>query len=119
MSIDPPLVLWSVDKGAYSAKVFESNEHFSVNILSTEQVELSNKFAGRGEDKFANVPYSADAGGSPLFENCSAQFECKTWNVVDGGDHLIIIGEVIEYRHDLAKQPLIFACGNYAKASSL
>lgn len=114
VSIDPPLILWSVDKGAYSAKIFDNAKHFAVNVLGKDQVDTSNKFAGRGEDKFAGVSYTVGDGGSPLFESCAAQFECKTWNVVDGGDHLIIIGEVVNYRYDEATLPLVFSCGSYA-----
>lgn len=118
VSVEPALVLWSVDKGAFSAKIFEKAEHFTVNILSEEQMDISNKFAGRGEDKFKDVSYSKGLGDSPLLEGCGAQFECKTWNVYEGGDHLIIVGEVMEYSHDVALSPLVFSQGNYAVTTS-
>ncbi|MBL4672960.1 MAG: flavin reductase [Arenicella sp.] len=114
VSISPALVLWSVDKGAFSASIMENAEYFSVNVLSKSQIDMSNRFAGRGEDKFAGVDYSECPNGSPLFKGCAAQFECKTWNVYQGGDHLIIVGEVLDYRHDESKSPLVFACGSYA-----
>ena len=114
VSVSPALVLWSVDKNAFSASIMENAEHFAVNVLSKSQVEMSNRFAGRGEDKFAGIEYSDDPHGSPLFNDCSAQFECKTWNVYDGGDHLIIVGEVLDYRHNESQSPLVFACGSYA-----
>lgn len=114
VSITPPLVLWSVDKGAFSASIMENAEHFAVNVLSKSQIDMSNRFGGRGEDKFADIDYHDSPQGSPLFNGCAAQFECKTWNVYDGGDHLIIVGEVLEYRHDESQSPLVFACGSYA-----
>jgi flavin reductase (DIM6/NTAB) family NADH-FMN oxidoreductase RutF/DNA-binding MarR family transcriptional regulator len=114
VSMDPPLVLWSVDKGAFSASIMENAEHFGVNVLAKSQIEMSNRFAGRGEDKFAGVEYTENQHGLPLFNDCAAQFECKTWNVYDGGDHLIIVGEVLNYRHDEGLAPLVFACGSYA-----
>jgi len=114
VSMDPPLVLWSVDKGAFSASIMENAEHFAVNVLAKSQVDMSNRFAGRGEDKFAGVEYSKSKHGLPLFNDCAAQFECKTWNVYEGGDHLIIVGEVLNYHHDESLSPLVFACGSYA-----
>jgi flavin reductase (DIM6/NTAB) family NADH-FMN oxidoreductase RutF/DNA-binding MarR family transcriptional regulator len=117
VSMDPALVLWSVDKSAFSAAIFEKAEYFAVNILSENQVAISNRFAGRGEDKFKDVSYTSGLGGAPLFEGCGAQFECKTWNVYEGGDHLIIIGEVEKYTHDDSLTPLVFSRGSYAVTS--
>lgn len=117
VSIDPALVLWSVDKGAFSAEIFKTAEYFAVNVLSESQVATSNKFAGRGEDKFKDVSYTKGLGDSPLLAGCGAQFECKTWNVYDGGDHLIIVGEVKAYHHDNALTPLVFSRGSYAITS--
>jgi flavin reductase (DIM6/NTAB) family NADH-FMN oxidoreductase RutF/DNA-binding MarR family transcriptional regulator len=117
VSMDPALVLWSVDKNAYSAKIFEQAEYFAINVLSENQVPTSNRFAGRGEDKFKDVSYSVGLGGIPLLEDCGAQFECKTWNVYDGGDHLIIVGEVVNYSHNDSKTPLVFSRGSYAITS--
>jgi len=114
VSIDPALVLWSVDKSAFSAEIFKKSEYFAVNVLSESQVAISNCFAGRGEDKFKDVSYNSGLGGAPLFEGCGAQFECKTWNVYEGGDHLIIVGEVQKYSHDDSLSPLVFARGSYA-----
>lgn len=114
VSVSPALVLWSVDRSAFSASIMENAEHFAVNVLSKSQVDMSNRFAGRGEDKFAGIDYSESPHGSPLFKDCSAQFECKTWNVYEGGDHLIIVGEILDYRHDESQAPLVFACGSYA-----
>jgi flavin reductase (DIM6/NTAB) family NADH-FMN oxidoreductase RutF/predicted transcriptional regulator len=117
VSMDPALVLWSVDKSAFSAAIFEKTEYFAVNILSENQVAISNRFAGRGEDKFKDVSYTSGLGGAPLFEDCGAQFECKTWNVYEGGDHLIIVGEVEKYTHDDSLTPLVFSKGSYAVTS--
>jgi flavin reductase (DIM6/NTAB) family NADH-FMN oxidoreductase RutF/DNA-binding MarR family transcriptional regulator len=117
VSIDPALVLWSVDKSAFSAEIFKKAEYFGVNVLSENQVAISNRFAGRGEDKFKDVTYTSGLGGAPLFEGCGAQFECKTWNVYEGGDHLIIVGEVQKYTHNDSLTPLVFSGGSYAVTS--
>ena len=90
VSLDPTLVLWSIDKGAHSLAAFEKAEHFAVNILGRDQVATSNNFASRGQDKFANIDYSSGLGNAPLLTEFAAQFECKTWAVYEGGDHLIL-----------------------------
>jgi flavin reductase (DIM6/NTAB) family NADH-FMN oxidoreductase RutF/DNA-binding MarR family transcriptional regulator len=114
VSMDPTLVLWSIDKGAHSLSAFENAEHFAVNILNRDQVSTSNNFASRGEDKFANAAYSAGLGGAPILDDYAAQFECKTWAVYEGGDHLILVGEVLDYRYNDGAEPLVFARGSYA-----
>ncbi|MDP7593300.1 MAG: flavin reductase [Litorilituus sp.] len=114
VSMDPALVLWSVDKGAFSADIFANIKYFAVNVLSESQVATSNRFAGRGEDKFKGVVYQDGLGGAPLLEGCGAQFECETWNVYEGGDHLIIVGKVAKYQYDSTLTPLVFSRGSYA-----
>ncbi|RTE67604.1 flavin reductase [Amphritea opalescens] len=114
VSMEPTLVLWSIDKGAHSLSAFEHAKHFAVNILGSDQVDTSNNFASRGEDKFANAAYTSGLGESPLLNEYAAQFECKTWAVYEGGDHLILVGEVIKYRYNDVVEPLVFARGHYA-----
>ena len=116
VSMDPPLVLWSVDKNAYSAAVFKQAKHFAVNILAREQVAISNQFASRGEDKFKGVDWQGNLHGMPLLAECAAQFECDTWNVYEGGDHYIIVGEVHRFTNE-DRQPLVFARGSYSIAT--
>lgn len=117
VSVDPPLVLWSIDKSSFSKEIFEKAEYFAVNILGKDQISSSNNFAGRGEDKFKGVSFSKGQGGAPLLPDCAAQFECKTWNVYEGGDHLIIVGEVVDYRRAESVSPLVFSRGSYAIAT--
>lgn len=114
VSIDPPLILWSIDKGAHSLSAFEKAEHFAVNVLGRDQVDTSNRFASRGEDKFKDVAWHSGLGDAPVLDEYAAQFECKTWAVYEGGDHLILVGEVKEYRYDNAVLPLVFSRGGYA-----
>lgn len=114
VSVDPPLILWSIDKGSLSTPVFTAAKHFAVNVLSKSQIDMSNRFAGRGQDKFSGVEFSDDAKGSPLFSDCAAQFECETWEVYEGGDHYIVVGKVVDYRHFEEQSPLVFAGGSYA-----
>lgn len=118
VSMDPPLILWSIDKGAYSLETFQETEFFAVNVLNRDQVETSNRFASRGEDKFSGIDYSAGQGGAPVLADYAAQFECKTWAVYEGGDHLILVGEVVGYRYNDAQSPLVFARGSYAVSAT-
>ncbi len=116
VSVDPPLVLWSVDKSGLGAETFKNAEYFAVNILSRDQIDLSNKFASRGEDKFSGVDRKPGKGGSPILKGCAAYFHCKTWSVNEGGDHWIIVGEVLQYERDERLPPLIFSQGSYSVA---
>lgn len=113
VSLDPALILWSIDKNSSSFKVFEEATHFAVNILAASQIDLSNKFARRNEDKFAGVEFDLGAGQSILFKQCAANFECEKFNIVEGGDHWIIIGRVVKL-HDHGRSPLLYHQGAYS-----
>ncbi|MBB3139588.1 flavin reductase [Halomonas organivorans] len=114
VSMDPPLILWSIDKGAYSLPAYRDADHFVVNVLSNEQVDISNRFASRGEDKFSGIDTGEGVGGVAKMKDAAAHFECRTWNVYEGGDHLIIVGEVVRYSYRDAGSALVFHNGRYA-----
>jgi len=117
VSVSPALVLWSVDKGAHSLEAFKNCEYFAVNILSDQQIALSNCFAGRGQDKFSGVEHTNGLGDSPLLPEALTQLQCKNWNIYEGGDHLIMIGEVVDYKMTENARPLVFSQGSYSQAS--
>jgi flavin reductase (DIM6/NTAB) family NADH-FMN oxidoreductase RutF/DNA-binding MarR family transcriptional regulator len=115
LSLDPPLILWSVGRKSRSVGVFESASHFAVNILAAEQIEVSQRFSSSEVDKFARVEWQPGIGGAPLLDDVVASFECSTEAIHDGGDHLIIIGRVLRFaQHERAA--LLFAQGRYAVA---
>jgi len=118
VSTDPPLILWSVTKTALSAPTFQKAEHFAVHVLASDQTDLSNKFAKSGADKFEGTAYSIDGNKVPIIEGCATRFDCKTWAVYEGGDHWIIVGEVLGLVTD-KKEGLVFGGGSYAVASPL
>ena len=94
VSLDPPLVLWSLDNSSTHHTDFATG--FVVNILSAEQKDLCNQFASSDEDaRFKDVDYRIGASGHPVIENALASFECKPWAVYEGGDHHIYVGEVV------------------------
>ncbi|MGR5245436.1 MULTISPECIES: flavin reductase [Vibrio] len=113
VSLDPPLVLWSLAKTALSVPAFTSATHWNVHVLSSAQQELSNRFASKGEDKFSGLELDKGVSDAPLLQQCTARFQCRTAFTHDGGDHIIFIGEVIAFdQQDLP--PLAFQSGQYA-----
>ena len=114
VSLDPPLVLWSLAKNSLSRDAFCNSGHFAVHVLAASQEELSNRFARSGEDKFAAVKWSKGELGSPVFTNHAALFECRTKHQYEGGDHIILVGEVVSFdARDEA--PLLFHGGRYVE----
>ncbi|MGO4799776.1 p-hydroxyphenylacetate 3-hydroxylase reductase component [Pseudomonas sp. W22_MBD1_FP4] len=113
VSLDPPLVLWSIDKRSSSHEVFEEASHFAVNVLAADQIDLSNNFARPKDDRFAGIEYDPGEGGSPVFVDCSARFHCEKFQQVDGGDHWIMIGKVVAF-DDFGRSPLLYHQGAYS-----
>ncbi|WLI09053.1 flavin reductase [Pseudomonas sp. FP597] len=113
VSLDPPLVLWSLDKRSNSHEVFEQASHFAVNVLAADQIDLSNNFARPKDDRFAEIEYQPGEGGAPVFADCSARFHCENYQQVDGGDHWIMIGKVVAF-DDFGRAPLLYHQGAYS-----
>lgn len=115
VSLDPPMVLWSLAKTSGSIGAFNENDFFAVHILSNRQEALSGRFAKRGIDKFEGQQLSRGHGDVPLLDGCSARFECRTAYRYEGGDHVIFVGEVVNFEH-FGLPPLVFQSGGYALA---
>lgn len=113
VSLDPALILWSIDKRSTSHEVFEEASHFAVNILAADQIDLSNNFARPKEDRFAGIDYETGTGGAPLFADCAARFECEKYQQLDGGDHWILVGKVVAF-DDFGRSPLLYHQGAYS-----
>ena len=113
VSLDPPLVLWSIDKRSSSHGVFEEASHFAVNVLAADQIDLSNNFARPKDDRFAEIAYAPGEGGAPVFADCAARFHCEKYQQVDGGDHWIMIGKVVAF-DDFGRSPLLYHQGAYS-----
>lgn len=112
VSLDPPLVLWSLARKAYSYDAFNREGHFAVHVLAADQQALSNRFAQAGTDKFANLAVKAGVADLPLLTGCAAVFQCQTVARYDGGDHLILVGKVHHYQC-AERAPLMFHRGRY------
>lgn len=116
VSLEPPLVLWSLANSSLSLPAFRAAEHWIVHVLGSDQESLSGRFARRGEDKFAGLEHDLGVGDAPLLRGCSARFQCRTAFQYEGGDHVIFVGEVLAFdREDHA--PLVFHGGRYAHAT--
>lgn len=113
VSLDPPLVLWSLRKSAPSLASFEGAGVFAINVLAKSQRPVSQHFATPQEDKFAGVEHVPGISGCPLLVGAIASFECTTEHAVTGGDHVIFIGRVVRVHHR-DDEPLIFSGGRYA-----
>ena len=114
VSLTPPLVLWSIDKGSYSYETFANTDHFAIHVLGASQDDLSSQFARRGIDKFEGIDTREGVVGSPILPEFAACFQCKTSARHDAGDHLILVGEVLDFEsHN--KEPLLFHNGRYAE----
>lgn len=111
VSLDPPLVLWSLRADSPSAVAFRNATHFAINVLGTEQQDLSNRFARPG-DKYMGIDWSAGLGGAPLLTNSLASFECSRHAEIDGGDHVIFLGRVERFAFREG-QPLLYFSGGY------
>jgi flavin reductase (DIM6/NTAB) family NADH-FMN oxidoreductase RutF len=118
VSLDPPLVLWSLRRAAPSLKGFLAAGRFAVNVLAADQHHLCRHFATPARDKFRGVPHTPGLGGCPLLSGSLASFECETETTIESGDHVIIIGRVqrATYRNG---EPLIFSAGAYGTHSPL
>lgn len=114
VSLDPPLVLWSLARTSRSIEAFENSGTFAIHILSADQEELAMRFASPSEDKFAGLDLHAGHGGVPLFEDCAAHFECVTENRFDGGDHVIFLGRVVHFDRG-EHEPLLFHDGKFTR----
>jgi flavin reductase (DIM6/NTAB) family NADH-FMN oxidoreductase RutF len=118
VSLDPPLILWSLRRQAPSLQSFLDAKSFVVNVLAGEQSHLSRHFAQPNANKFEDIQFSPGLGGCPILTDPLAVFECSTETTTEGGDHVIFIGRVrrVSFREG---QPLIFSGGRYGTHGEL
>ena len=113
VSLDPPLVLFSIDRVACSFEIFRAAAHYVVNVLGEGQRALSQRFARTVPDRWNGVPYATWASGAPVLEGCLANLECAQEAVHEGGDHIILIGRVLKIAHAEGGRPLLYYRGAY------
>ena len=113
LSLAPPLVLWSLQKSSDTMEAFRVATQYCVNVLSSEQQSLSAKFAKKGEHMLEPSQYTTGKTGLPVLRNCLANFECDLTARHDGGDHVILIGQVRELEVQSGGRPLLYYEGGY------
>lgn len=114
LSLEPPLVIICIERSAEMHDVLASASEFAVNILASGQESISRRFAEHIEDRFDGIGYGRGVSGAPLLHGTLAHAECALRNRVDGGDHSIFIGEVID-AEARADRPLLYYRGGYAQ----
>ena len=119
VSLDPPLVLFSLDRGAYSLKAFEAAGVFAINILREDQEAVSIAFARALSSKWEGVRTEIWQTGSPILVDALASFDCETISMHDGGDHVIFVGRVLRLRAGVDGRPLIYFRGAYRQINEV
>ncbi|MEC2054058.1 flavin reductase family protein [Peribacillus psychrosaccharolyticus] len=114
VSIDPLLVLWSIDRKVSSFDIFQNTDKFAIHTLADDQAEICTLFASRDIDRFANCEWNLSEHALPIISGSYGVLQCKTFKKVDAGDHLILIGEVIDIEVE-KKEPLLYHKRKFGK----
>lgn len=115
VSLDPPLLLVCIANNATSAPYLRDAERFAVNVLQIGQQPTSNRFAGKGEDRFGVTPWEVGEYGTPVLTGSLSSFECSRDAVHDGGDHFLLVGRVLKAIFEPRRDPLLYFRGKYRK----
>jgi flavin reductase (DIM6/NTAB) family NADH-FMN oxidoreductase RutF len=113
VSLDPPLVLWSLSRAAASLPAFSTGSHYAINILAADQKLLAERFALKGADRWVGVEYRLGPSGAPLLAGAAATFECFNRSRYEEGDHVIFVGEVERCAWRSGAMPLLFHGGRF------
>jgi flavin reductase (DIM6/NTAB) family NADH-FMN oxidoreductase RutF len=113
VSIEPPLILWSLSRQAGSMPAFARGSHYAINILAADQRDLAERFASKDVDRFDGVAFRPGTSGAPLLDGAAAVFECFNRSRYQEGDHVIFVGEVESCARRDGAHPLIFHGGRY------
>jgi flavin reductase (DIM6/NTAB) family NADH-FMN oxidoreductase RutF len=117
VSLDPPLVLWSLAQTASSLPVFSGNSHYVINVLAADQANLAERFSRRIANRFDGVEFELSRAGLPILKGAAAWFECHNRSRYPEGDHVIFVGEV-EHCNVYAKQALVFHHGKFVATTA-
>lgn len=112
VSLEPPIVSWSLTSTSPSLPVFDQCGHFVINVLALDQLDLSHRFSRPGPDKFSGLRFSEGLAGMPVFDESAAVLECETVERLNVGDHILFLGRVARYSYD-HRPTLLFCQGQY------
>ncbi|KAB7632489.1 flavin reductase [Verminephrobacter eiseniae] len=113
VSLEPPLVLWSLAHGASTMPVFANGSHYAIHVLAADQKALAQRFATRGIDRWAGLEHRPGINGAPLLAGAAATFECFNRSRHQEGDHIIFVGEVERCAHRQGVPPLLYHGGKF------
>jgi len=113
VSLEPPLVLWSLARVAGSMPALSTGSHYAINILAADQKGLAERFAAQREGRWDGVAWIEGVGGAPLLAGAAATFECFNRSRYEEGDHVIFVGEVERCTHRAGAAPLLFHGGRF------
>jgi len=119
VSLSPPLVLWSLSHGSHSLDTFRTCSHYAIHVLSAAQLELAQRFAARGVDRFAGLVCTTGLGQAPLLPDTLATFECRNHRQHPEGDHTIFVGEVLRCTYQTEAPPLLYHRSTLMAATAL
>jgi flavin reductase (DIM6/NTAB) family NADH-FMN oxidoreductase RutF len=115
VSLAPPLVVWSLSDHLACVPAFENAAVYAINVLAEDQQDISQRFAGSADDRFAGLDFDEGTDGVPILRGCCAWFECRPFARHPGGDHIVFIGEVTRFGRDAGLRPLLFQSGGYRR----
>jgi len=118
VSLDPPLVLFCAAKSSTTWPRIQAAGKWAANVLDDDGEEICRLFAQKGADRFARIAYSPGRTGSPILEDALAFADCETLVEHDAGDHVIVVGRVIELGYQPEGKPLLFYRGGYGRYES-
>lgn len=118
LSLDPPLILWSIGRNVQSFSSFMDCQRFAINVLAADQIQFAKRFSASGGNKFQTVAHLCGIGGVPLLPDCTAWFECSVAARHDAGDHVIIIGHVDRFESS-GRPGLLFIAGSFYSANAI
>jgi 3-hydroxy-9,10-secoandrosta-1,3,5(10)-triene-9,17-dione monooxygenase reductase component len=113
VSLAPPMVLWSLARTSTNMAAFLAARSFAIHVLASDQHALATRFSQKGTDRFAGLRAGRGVDGIALLDNCAARFECRTAFQYEGGDHVIFVGEVVNFEH-CEREPLVLKRGRFA-----
>ena len=118
VSLDPPLVLWSLQNDSEMYEAFEQSSQFGVNILRSQQQDLSNQYAKKDDHTLSAGHFVCAASGVPIMPATLVSMECEVEARHPGGDHIILVGRVLEFTQREVGEPLLFCAGSYRQLAS-
>lgn len=113
LSLEPALILFCIKKSSRLIEMIKHTKAFVVNILTLDQSDISNMFAMNAQDKWEKTPFTSDQNGLPILDDTQATITCSLHQIIEGGDHMIIIGKVSALEHHASKSPLVYFQGQY------